>query len=72
MNEDGNSVYYFTEPDGNKDLTEAEEYLSQDSYARCPYCGKEADHAFLHYQFCALGMDIERLGYVVGWERRDK
>jgi len=36
----------------------------------CPRCGLEGDSAFHHYEFCRIGLQIQRDGYVVGWEKK--
>jgi len=58
-----------------KKVMSAEQFLEYtrkpDVDVQCPYCGMK-ELPFQHYRFCTMGMDIEKLGYVVGWIDRIK
>lgn len=74
--DDTNLAYFFTDdlPDSSDDdKEEAMRYINSgaDVFV-CPYCGMTASHAFLHYRYCIMGINIDKLGYVVGWEDRRK
>ena len=45
---------------------------SKDEVLVCPRCGMKSPYTFQHYEYCRIGLQIQRDGYVIGWIKRLK